>query len=221
MLNIKTLNIKKYFTKRDKTKVLDLTQASLVYKFQVSYERVIFITEEFVMRPDLISETVYGNGNMLDYILKYNEISNPFSIFEGQYLFIPNRDEMDSQFVTDSNDETDTDDAIKTEPSDNRYPSDDNRSGYLDKIKDGRLNRNIPVETTAPNTVDDGQSNIVFKKNKIIFGGNVTDQTIDDCPELSTKARVKEALLSNRSNLIASSTKITSITNVNQNNQTT
>lgn len=224
MLNIKTLDIKKVFTKPDNTKVLDLTQTSIVYKQNVEIERVVYVTSEFVMRPDLIADAVYGDDNKLDYILKYNDISNPFSIYEGQLLFIPKRDQMQSQFKSDVDDNTDNDATKITLPQDNRYPADKNRQEYLEKIKDGRLNRNEPV-AKSPNLVDDGQSNVVFKDNKIIFGSNVTDKPINECPELSTKARIKEALLSKRTgspiNIISTDKKITNITNVNQNNQAT
>jgi len=48
------------------------------------------VTEDQVGRIDLISLLYYRNANYCDYILKWNGISNPFSIKLGDVLEIPN-----------------------------------------------------------------------------------------------------------------------------------
>jgi hypothetical protein len=48
------------------------------------------VTEDQVGRIDLISLLYYRNANYCDYILKWNGISNPFSIKFGDVLLIPN-----------------------------------------------------------------------------------------------------------------------------------
>ena len=47
------------------------------------------VTEDYIGRIDLISREIYGNESYADYILKYNGISNPFTIGEGDVLFLP------------------------------------------------------------------------------------------------------------------------------------
>lgn len=43
-------------------------------------------------RPDLIAAKYYGDPTALDIILKYNGISDPLSIIEGETILIPVRD---------------------------------------------------------------------------------------------------------------------------------
>jgi len=226
MLNIKTLNMKKIFTKSNGDKILDLIKSSIKYKSNIPVERVVYVTKEFVMRPDLVADAVYGDADKFDFILKYNSISNPFSIYDGQYLYIPERSQMEFQFTDNKEDDIpdDSSQAKIKKPTDKRIPVDINRTTYLENVKNIRSDRNTPVETISPNVVEEGDSNIIFKDNKIIFGNGITTHTIDNCPELSTKARVKEALLSKRSKTpildIGNDEKINSLTNVNKNNKT-
>lgn len=215
MINLETLNRKTTFNKPDNTTVLDLIKQSFSYKSEVPIDRKVLVTSEYVMRPDLISLSVYGSSNYLDYILKYNGISNPFSIDEYQILFIPDKQSMQTQFNVlnpDKNDSADSDDS-KTEIK-KTLPLDSNRIKYLTDIKDGRLDRNKAV---APNLTDKDQENVLFKDGKIIFGDNISDadSTIVDCNKYSTKAKIKEALLSRKT----VSEKISTLTNVKQNSQ--
>lgn len=55
----------------------------------VSYN-MFKLSSDYVMRPDLISQAVYNNSLYAEYILKYNGISNPFSMEEGDIILIPN-----------------------------------------------------------------------------------------------------------------------------------
>lgn len=50
-----------------------------------------YITSDEVCRVDLISLGEYGTDAMGDVILKFNNISNPFSFIEGETLMIPDR----------------------------------------------------------------------------------------------------------------------------------
>jgi hypothetical protein len=48
------------------------------------------VPKDYVMRPDLISKVIYNNSAYAEIILKYNGISNPFSINEGDMILVPN-----------------------------------------------------------------------------------------------------------------------------------
>ena len=98
-LNLKLINLKRIITKtnyfgKNKT-VTDLTEPTLKPDFQsihFNIKRTITVTEDYAMRPDLISMFAYGTDLYTDIILKFNEISNPFSIAEGDILLIPDLD---------------------------------------------------------------------------------------------------------------------------------
>jgi len=47
------------------------------------------VTEDDIVRPDLISVKHYGGTDGLDIILKFNGISDPFSIMPGEIIYVP------------------------------------------------------------------------------------------------------------------------------------
>lgn len=55
----------------------------------VSLKTTHTVVADEVGRPDLIADRHYGDHRMVDIILKYNNISDPFSIDEGEVLRIP------------------------------------------------------------------------------------------------------------------------------------
>lgn len=66
-----------------------LTEPTILFK----EDTIVFLTHRVeadeVGRPDLISLTYYGVDDGLDLILKWNGISNPFSLNEGDEIEIP------------------------------------------------------------------------------------------------------------------------------------
>lgn len=70
--------------------VLDLTTKSIEFGINtVLFEKLIKVSETGEMRPDLISLGATDSVKNADVIMKYNEISNPFSIQEGDVIYIP------------------------------------------------------------------------------------------------------------------------------------
>lgn len=51
--------------------------------------RAFIIEEKHLCRPDLISYEAYNNVNYVDIIMKFNQISNPFSMEIGDLLLAP------------------------------------------------------------------------------------------------------------------------------------
>ena len=107
MLSIETLFRKNRFVKSKNEVIVDLTRASLEYTSTVDITTFVMVSPDFVMRPDLIAKAVYGDPNKLDYLLKYNSVSNPFSIEVGDVLVVPDLDDMSKQFKTPNVDEND------------------------------------------------------------------------------------------------------------------
>lgn len=75
-----------------------MTQPTLVFipDLQVIDEHIV--TSDEICRIDLISLKYYRDSAYADYILKYNRISNPFSINEGDVLLIPNNEFVTTKF---------------------------------------------------------------------------------------------------------------------------
>ena len=194
MLYIETLLQKRYFTKPNGDTIIDLTFSSLnISADQPTETSAVIVTEDYAMRPDLIAKSVYGDDSKLDYLLKYNGISNPFSINTGDLLIIPDPDKMGKMFRM-----PDADTSVE-------YSTQVAAFQYIDprNIKDNKRLEMLKLKSknTAmlpPNMNQPGDTNIKYKNGKIIFGEDVTTINKENCPETLTRARVKEKLLQNQ-----------------------
>jgi hypothetical protein len=88
---LESIDKKPLFDKDDGNTVRDLTQSMFDFKSNNYTSFNVFkISVEYLMRPDLISQAVYNNTMYTEFVLKYNGISNPFSMEEGDIILIPN-----------------------------------------------------------------------------------------------------------------------------------
>lgn len=88
---VNSIDKKPLFVRPDNITLRDLTDTmfNLKNKNYVSYS-VYRVPRDYVMRPDLISKVIYNNSAYAEIILKYNGISNPFTINEGDLILVPN-----------------------------------------------------------------------------------------------------------------------------------
>jgi hypothetical protein len=77
---------------KDGIKMMDFLENN----FKISYSdpnlqiaKVMFVEEHHLCRPDLISYESYGSVDYVDIILKFNQISNPFSMELYDFIVIP------------------------------------------------------------------------------------------------------------------------------------
>ena len=194
MLYIETLLKKRYITKPNGDTIIDLTFSSLNTDVENPTEvSIIMVSEDLAMRPDLISKAVYGDDSKLDYLLKYNNISNPFSLNTGDILIIPDPFKMAKMFVMP---EADVLTDLSTNIKQFNYidPKTKKDSKRLELLQLKSQNK----ELLPPNINREGDTNIKYKDGKIIFGEDVTNINKANCPETLTRARVKEKLLNNQ-----------------------
>lgn len=192
MLSIETLYKKKRFVKPNGEALVDLTKSTLEYLYDPRYKSFVTVTEDFVMRPDLIARATLGNDNKLDYILKFNGVSNPFSIELGEILIVPDDKEMSDQF---KNPTVDKNDAVVKRTSDFTIePKTAKDVKRLDALKQ-KTNKDVLF---PPNVKKPSDTNIKYKDGKIIFGEDVTTINKENCPETLSRARVKEKLLNKK-----------------------
>ena len=111
-------------------------------------------------RPDLIALKYYSTDTMLDILLKFNGISNPFSINEGDILFIPVNITSFKKFIkpSRSSKETQKEKFLKQR---RMTEKDIKRFEYLQSI--------AQVEALPPNRLKTGQV------NKDATSGPITD----------------------------------------------
>lgn len=192
MLRLETLIRKNHFKKSENEILVDLTKSSIVYNEDPRVIQTIIVTEDFKMRPDLIALAIYGDQNKLDFILKYNGISNPFSLEVGDKLLIPDASDMQSALIYPKKDEEDQDvqKEIDTQPIDQNKADREKRKEIKEKTNN---NAKLPPNVNKP-----GDENIKIKDGKLIFGEDITSANLDNCPETLSRSRVKEKLLKSK-----------------------
>jgi len=150
--------------------IIDLTAQSLKYKDSAIVIDAVLVDENMAMRPDLISYVAYGIVSNWDLILKFNGISNPFSIDVGQILLIPDLAYMNSQIQNESK---------------LKQAADNVRNQYIDESKKSKIDpkkiiydqmvKNITNQISKynlpPNIAEPGRTEITIQDGKIYLGG--------------------------------------------------
>jgi hypothetical protein len=127
------------------------------------------VTEDQVGRIDLISLLYYRNANYCDYILKWNGISNPFSIKLGDVLNIPNHREAlkvvkEIKILNTTNEPSIRDQFVDTK----RLPiKDAKRLEYLQRKAAQKPNG--AKQILPPNILKEGDTNIKIGNGKIVI----------------------------------------------------
>lgn len=127
------------------------------------------VTEDQVGRIDLISLLYYRSADYCDYILKWNGVSNPFSIKFGDVLNIPNHREALSiikeiKVLNTSNEPSIRDQFVDTK----RLPvKDAKRIEYLQRKASQKTNG--AKQILPPNILKEGDTNIKIGNGQIVI----------------------------------------------------
>ena len=176
-LNLKLINLKRIITKtnyfgENKT-VTDLTEPTLKPDFQsihFNIKRTITVTEGYAMRPDLISMFAYGTDIYTDIILKFNEISNPFSIAEGDIFLIPDLDGAKRAYRKPKPSKKEIEEVKRAYIDKNRFSKPtQNRLDKLKALADSKKNGSPTI--TPSNKLKPGESAVTTKGGALIFAG--------------------------------------------------
>lgn len=199
MLLIEGLRKKREITKPDGTRVIDLTEASYEFRGEMLITGTIVVTEDFEMRPDLVAKQVYGDSNKLDYILKFNGISNPFSLETGQVLLLVAESDMKNSQTKPNETQGSKEDIRKRFFDPKRLnKKDQKRLEYIKKKSQQAANNgNASTTNLPPNFAEIGSKEITVKDGKVLFGVDVVANK-ENCPVPHSRARVKAKLLENK-----------------------
>ena len=194
MLNLKLLKRKRFFTKENGDQIIDLASSTLnSSKLNSTGASYIIVKEDEVMRPDLVCNRVYGDQNRLDALLKFNGISNPFSIDFGDFLIGLPFSSMDSLYKQpDVISEKGIQKADTTENLFNNPKTDKDRA-RLDDLK-----KKANAAILPPNVNQPGSKNVKVKDGRVIFGEDVTSINSKNCPVPISRTRLQEALIKNK-----------------------
>lgn len=196
MIILRTL-LNKYFVKKEKSDdlVLDLTRTSINEYALASVNSISMyaVDDETKMRPDLIAQRLYEDQGALDLLLKYNGVSNPFSLEVGDILLIPSLDKLQTLLK------------VPVPIADIGAPKEDgaeelflNPATTKDKERLEQIREQTKGGEVLPGNVNkkDGK-NIKIKDGKLIFGEDVTSVNKENCPEPISRANLKKALIKN------------------------
>lgn len=189
MLVSKLLRLKNTFTKPNGDTIADLTSATFDYeKGNGLSDGYIRVNEEERMRPDLISVRMYSDQKYYEALLKYNGISNPFSIDLNDILLVPPFKNLESMMVGPK---TVTDVGAQqkaTNESKLLNPKTVKDKKRLEALKD-KVKEIVP-----PNVNTTGNKNVKVRDGKVIFGEDVTQVNKDNCPVPISRARLIQQL---------------------------
>lgn len=164
-MEFKSLSIKKLNGESD---MYNMTPASIVFLPTTEVIAEHTVTEDEIGRMDLISLKYYSDSNYVDYILKWNNISNPFAITFGDVLEIPektkiNKDIKPIKMVGNSTGAPSIrDQFIDTK----RLPAKDaKRIEYLQRKAAQKANGSSQI--LPPNILKDGETNAIIGNGTI------------------------------------------------------
>ena len=127
------------------------------------------VTEFDIMRLDLISEKYYQTVDYVDIILKMNGLYNPFSINEGQYIRIPDKDSA----VRFSEKLKKISVKPRTQFTDPRKMTQEDKR-RVDFIKNkSKSKTNGSSENLPPNILKVNEGVKEFKDGRILLGSNI------------------------------------------------
>lgn len=151
-----------------------LTQPTMVFRNKdlITGVRQHIIREDEVTRPDLIALEYYGDDSKVDIILKWNGISDPFSLSPGDVIDIPPSDVAFAKLERPS--------SYEENPIKNQFL----QGKRLSKKDDRRLEalkKKYNKETLLPpNVIAIGKKNYKFdKEGNVIFGAQAQNAEVN------------------------------------------
>lgn len=176
---LETIDQKPFFQKKDGNIIRDLTKS--MFDFQANNYtsfNVFKISVDYLMRPDLISQAVYNNTLYTEFILKYNGISNPLTIEEGDLILVPNLESAKKNTRAGKGLAVEDDDPAKRLRDSYKYIDPTKipkRDKDLAKFADRNLKKKTTIQDGAlpPNIADEGTSQIIERNGRIYFGEGI------------------------------------------------
>jgi hypothetical protein len=147
----------------------DFSKPTFKLKSEVNIINVHLVKENEEMRPDIISLLYYGSADYVDIILKVNAISNPFSIKQGLFLRIPDKEAAERY----KNNIKKVSNKPRTQFTDTKRMNEEDakRKEFLEEKS--KLRPNGSKENLPPNMLKSDESVKLIKDDKIILGANL------------------------------------------------
>ncbi len=188
MLSSKILRAKKLFSIFTSESIVDMISSTFRFGESPVSAGTALVNEYEVMRPDLVSQRIYSTQEYWDCILKYNGISNPFSIDIGEMLIMPAFASIQSMIVPPR-------EVVEkgTEPSKKNETRLITPKTPKDKKRLESLRTNV-TEIVPPNVNLTGAKNVRVVDGLVIFGADMTLASSPNNNSSSVRSRVQNQL---------------------------
>jgi hypothetical protein len=199
MLNSKIIDNKNSIPNKFGKIISDLIYSTFKFPKNIRGTGVAMVNEYENMRPDLVADRIYGSQGKWDVMLKYNGISNPFSLEFGTMIHILNYQAVDIAYsqprsIKDREEKVETEAGGITKPTKDK----DRLANIANKNKQRiELNKG-PNGELPPNINKPGDKNIKVRDGRVVFGEDVTTLNKDNCPVPISRARLQAALLKDK-----------------------
>lgn len=193
MLYSKLLRAKSLFKLSTGESIIDLVRSTFNFGVSTSTMGPTVVGEYETMRPDLVSEKLYSDQSYWDVLLKFNGISNPFSIDYGEILLAPSTNTLEKLVVPS-----------KEVVEHGTEPAKKNEDALIKPKTTKDVNRLASIRTNVsevlpPNVNLSGAQNVKVVNGKVILGGDMTQTGSNNINQAATRARV-QAQLKNTNN---------------------
>lgn len=164
-MNLTTLDKKRI----ENGKVI-MTEPTLLFNKGTNYFAVYNVDDRSAGRIDLIALDCYSDESYADYILKYNNISNPFSIAAGDVLYIPDKTVVLAAWKKPASKNVEVN-AVKDKFLNTKRLTvkDQKRIEYL--LRKAAEYQNGATELLPPNVLKTGKSNVTISNGVITVNG--------------------------------------------------
>ena len=159
----------------------DLTYPSVRYNFDPYIIGVYAVNEQSEMRPDIAAKSAYGTSDFWDILLKYNGISNPFSLCKEDRLLVPSIDDMEQNLAPSGSKNQAAQivreqyiDVSKKAKIDSRLANIEMKRREAQRKKAENSGAVVSVSNLPPNIAEEGDREIIIKGGKIQFGPNIS-----------------------------------------------
>lgn len=155
-------------------KYIDLLEKDIVYGDTNNGPQGVayyLVTADTAMRPDLISKSMYGNFDQVEKMLKFNGISNPLSLEEGDILIQWDIFSLERNMRSRNNEA-----AIKTDVR-KQYITPEKKSKIdpaLQEFNKRLAAKKIPDTSLPPNYANFGEKEVELRNGTMVFGANVS-----------------------------------------------
>lgn len=185
--------------------IVDMTYPSVRYNYDPFVVGVIPMNSQLEMRPDLLSRAGYGNVQFWDLVLKFNGVSNPFSISAEDVFLMPSLEDMREQLSPPGVQNVIADSVRKQYIDTSKKSKQDPKLEQIEKKRreaQRKKAQGVGVQSVSnlpPNIAEQGDREIVVKGGKVFFGPDISKNK-QECEVPLSKSEFLTKLIKNRLN---------------------